>query len=91
MSQTAPRADHLEELDLSVPDLDIQADEEKAGAVLNKLHGVSAVRILEHGIWLSYHPAQITKEAVLTALAQAGFHATTFQDSASGETGSSPV
>ncbi len=78
---------HMEELDLIVLNMDLQADEERAKSLLRKLHGVEAARIIQEGVWIRYNPAQLKKEKVLKVLQEAGFKASLFQDSLSGETG----
>ncbi|MDD5198419.1 MAG: heavy metal-associated domain-containing protein [Terrimicrobiaceae bacterium] len=77
----------LEELDLAIPDMHSTADEVRAGEVLRGLDGVNAVRFVARGALVSYRPASISHEQICEVLRHAGFRATTFQDSASGDVG----
>jgi cation transport ATPase len=81
----------LEELDLSIPDMDVAEAEFRAAEVLRQMPGVDAVRIVERGALVSYRPAGISKEEICEALRRAGFRASTFQDSKTGQTGASSV
>ena len=78
---------HPEELDLMIPDMDSSVAEEQVKAILEKLPGVQAVRLVSGGAWIRYNPVGINKDEICTAIRQSGFRAATFQDSASGETG----
>jgi copper chaperone CopZ len=78
-----------EELDLAVPDMAGEHEVRRGSAALAKLPGIVAVRLVERGVFVRYRPAAITKEEIAEALRQAGFRASTFQDSASGKTGRS--
>lgn len=84
--QEMPDESALEELDIAVHDLDGQEREEEAKAALRSLAGVDAVRIIERGIWLRYRATTVSSAQIVAALRQAGFDATVFQDSATGET-----
>ncbi len=81
----------FEELDLAVPNLNTAEDEARAGEILRKLRGVESVRIIERGIWVSFRPDTIHHQAICDALQKAGYAATVFQDSETGETGSTSV
>lgn len=81
-----PDESALEELDIAVHDLDGQEREEEAKSALRSLAGVDAVRIIERGIWLRYRATTVSSAQIVAALRQAGFDATVFQDSATGET-----
>jgi copper chaperone CopZ len=77
----------LEELDLAIPDMHTTADEAQVGGVLNGLPGVGSVRLVSRGALVHYRPQGISHAQICDALHKAGFRATTFQDSATGETG----
>ncbi|MEO7932272.1 MAG: hypothetical protein ABIT76_03840 [Chthoniobacterales bacterium] len=81
----------FEELDLAVPNLNTAEDEAKAGKILQKLRGVEGVRIIERGIWVSFRPATIHHDAIIDALQKGGYKASLFQDSETGEMGSTSV
>lgn len=81
----------LAELDLSIPGLHVEAEEQRAGTILKNLRGIDSVRFVARGAWISYNASTITKEEICAALRHAGFHASVFQDSKSGEMGSSSV
>lgn len=83
--------EHLEELDLSIPNMRAPEHEAVVGATLRQLPGVVSVRLVEAGALVNYRASAISHEQICDAVRQAGFRASTFQDSATGETGSSPV
>ena len=87
MSSQQSVSDPTEELDLMIPGMDSPVSEERVKAVLEKLPGVRAVRLVSGGAWIRYNPIGIDKDQICTAIRQAGFRAATFQDSATGETG----
>lgn len=76
-----------EEVDLAIPNMHSPADESRAGKILKGLPGVTGVRLIQRGAWVSYHPQAISHSRICGALRQFGFRATTFQDSATGATG----
>jgi hypothetical protein len=80
-----------EEVDLSIPNMHSREDEARAGQILRELPGVTGVRLVQRGAWISYHPETISHNRIGAALRHAGFRASTFQDSATGETHSSSV
>ncbi|HEX8295344.1 MAG TPA: hypothetical protein VF593_03530 [Chthoniobacteraceae bacterium] len=86
---SAPNNGTSEELDLAIPDMSTEADEMQVKAILEKLPGIRAVRLIERGAWIEYNSVGITHEEIRTAIRQAGFRASTFQDSKTGKTGSS--
>jgi hypothetical protein len=83
----APSARPLEELDLAIANLDFPQQEKDLRALLEKMPAVRAVRIQEQGALIQYNPVGTTKDEIVTALSQAGYRVTIFQDSASGQTG----
>jgi hypothetical protein len=85
MSQPQP----LEELDLAIPDMDNPTAEERVAELLRDLPGVQFVRLIERGAFIRYNPVGIKHEQICTTLQNAGFRASTFQDSESGKTGRS--
>ncbi len=80
-----------EEVDLSIPNMHSREDEARAGQILRELPGVTGVRLVQRGAWVSYHPETISHDRIGAALRNGGFRASTFQDSATGETHSSSV
>lgn len=80
-----------EEVDFSIPNRHSTEDEARAGQILRQLPGVTGVRLVQRGAWVSYHPQTITHHGICDALRQGGFRASTFQDSATGETHNSSV
>lgn len=79
--------DHLEELDLAIPDMDTPGAEEQVAKVLKDIPGIGAVLLLERGAFIHYNADAITHEQICDLIRKAGFRASTFQDSESGETG----
>lgn len=77
----------LEELDLAIPDMHDAAAETQVGASLKGLPGISFVRIVPRGAFVRYNPKGIDKDQICTAIRQAGFRASTYQDSKTGATG----
>ena len=77
----------LEELDVAIPDMLTESDEIKAGAALRQLHGVAGVRMVQRGALVSYRASSISKDEICHALRQAGYRASVFQDSKTGQTG----
>lgn len=82
-------APHAEELDLAIPDMDSPTAELAVKASLEKLPGVISVRLLERGAFARYNPNVITKDQICVAVRQAGYRASIFQDSKTGQTGRS--
>jgi len=74
-------------LDLAISDMNTQALEERAAAVLRSLHGVHQTAIIERGANVHYYPAQVSPDRIIQELKSAGLKATLFQDSATGKTG----
>ncbi|MDZ4289767.1 MAG: hypothetical protein U0984_17515 [Prosthecobacter sp.] len=77
----------LKELDLAIANLDFPGQEQELLALLRDLPGVRTVHIQEQGALLQYNPAGTSKDQIIARLRQAGYRATVFQDSATGETG----
>ena len=75
------------ELDLAIPDMDSKTAELAVKASLEQLPGIVNVRLVERGAFARYNPAVITKDQICTAVRQAGYRASVFQDSKSGHTG----
>lgn len=80
-----------EELDLAIPNMDSTGTEKDVRAILEKLPGVNAVRLIERGAWLEYRPSAVSVAEICGVLHRAGFRAGLFQDSQSGRTGKSTV
>ena len=78
---------HPEELDLAIPDMDTETAELAVKNSLAKLPGIVAVRLVQRGAFVRYNPLGITSSEICEAIRQAGFRASTFQDSKSGKTG----
>jgi hypothetical protein len=75
-----------EEVDFSIPNMHSRDEEARAGRILRELPGVTGVRLVQRGAWVSYHPQSISHHRICDALRNGGFRASTFQDSATGET-----
>jgi hypothetical protein len=80
---------HSEELDLAIHDMDSATAENEVQAILKRLPGILAVRIIQRGVWIRYNPGGINKDQIVTAIRQSGFRAATFQDSKTGAIGRS--
>jgi cation transport ATPase len=78
---------HPEELDLAIPDMDSETAERAVQASLEHLPGTISVRLLERGAFVRYNPNVINKDQICIAVRQAGYRASIFQDSKSGQTG----
>jgi len=78
---------HAEELDLAIPDMDSETAELAVKASLEQLPGIISVRLLERGAFARYNPNVINKDQICVAVRQAGYRASVFQDSKSGQTG----
>ena len=76
-----------QELDLAIPDMDSATTEMEVARLLEKLPGVQQIRLVERGAFVRYLAEIITHQQICEVLRRAGFRASTFQDSASGETG----
>jgi hypothetical protein len=79
----------FEELDLAIPDMDTQNAEMQVATLLKGLPGVQHVRLIERGAFVRYNPVGINHEQICITLQNAGYRASTFQDSQSGQTGRS--
>jgi copper chaperone CopZ len=80
---------HAEELDLAIPDMDSEKAETDVKTSLEALPGIISVRLLERGAFARYNPNVINKDQICIAVRQAGYRASIFQDSKSGQTGRS--
>jgi hypothetical protein len=78
---------HPEELDLAIPDMDTETAELNVKASLERLPGMITVRLVERGAFARYNPNVINKDQICIAVRQAGYRASIFQDSKSGQTG----
>lgn len=78
---------HPEELDLAIPDMDSETAELAVKASLEQLPGMINVRLVERGAFARYNPNVINKDQICIAVRQAGYRASIFQDSKSGQTG----
>lgn len=78
---------HPEELDLAIPDMDTETAELDVKASLERLPGVIMVRLVGRGAFARYNPNVINKDQICIAVRQAGYRASIFQDSKSGQTG----
>lgn len=85
--KTESTHNHLEELDLAIPDMDSPTTENQVKVALEKMPGIKSVRLLERGAFIRYHAGSIDKDQICTLIRQAGFRASTFQDSKTGATG----
>jgi hypothetical protein len=83
---TAP-SPPTETLDLAIPDMNTEGAEEQVQIILQQLPAVVSARLVSRGAVVEYNPIGITKEEICTAIRQAGFRPSTFQDSKTGETG----
>lgn len=82
--------DRLEELDLMIDNMETEPQEIEVKKILDGLKGVQEGRVVQGGVWVSYHSAKITMEKICAALQQAGYHAEVFQNSNPPVTGTSP-
>ena len=80
-----------EELDLAILGMDTPAAEKAVLEALEGLSGVVSVRLIERGAFLRYKAETVTKDEICDAVRKAGYRATVFQDSKTGETGSAPA
>ena len=78
---------HAEELDLTIPDMDSGQAEEDVKASLERLRGLVSMRLVERGAFVRYNPNVITKDEICIAVRQAGYRASVYQDSKTGQTG----
>lgn len=81
----------LEQLDLSIPNMDTGMAESAVSGLLSRLPGVNNVRLIERGAWIEYDSSGISAPHIVSMLHRAGFRAGMFQDSKSGHMGSSNV
>ena len=80
---------HAEELDLSIPDMDSKTAELAVKVSLEQIPGMISVRLFERGAFARYSPNAINKDQICTAVRQAGYRPSIFQDSKTGQTGRS--
>ncbi len=80
----------MEELDLMIDNMETESQEEEVKKILDGLRGVRDGRVVQGGVWVSYHAASITMEKICAALQKAGYHAGVFQNSNPPVTGTSP-
>ena len=72
---------HPEELDLAIPDMDSPTAENAVKQSLEQLPGIISVRLMERGAFARYKPNVISQDEICTAVRQAGYRASIFQDS----------
>ncbi|GAT34815.1 hypothetical protein DB345_04565 [Spartobacteria bacterium LR76] len=77
----------FDELDLMIPELHDPEQEARAGAALRGISGIESVRFVTGGALVTYRADSVSKDEICHTLRQAGFRASTFQDSFSGATG----
>lgn len=82
--------DSLEELDLMIDNMEIESQEIEVKKILDGLRGVQEGRVVQGGVWISYHSSQTSMEKICAALQKAGYHAGVFQNSNPPVTGTSP-
>jgi hypothetical protein len=87
--KTKTQTEIEEDLDLAIPDMNTEQEQRRGSQALASLPGIVSVRMTERGAFVRYRPFAITKEQISTALRQAGFRASVFQDSESGQSGRS--
>lgn len=87
---SAAPGDRLEELDLMIDNMETEAQEVEVKKILDRLPGVQEGRVVQGGVWVSYHSARISMEKICAALQKAGYHAGVFQNSNPPVTGTSP-
>ena len=80
---------HAEEVDLAIPDMDSETAEMAVKVSLRNLPGIIRVLLVGRGAFASYDPTAITKDQICAAVRQAGYRASVFQDSKTGQTGRS--
>jgi cation transport ATPase len=74
-----------EELDLAIPNMRFPEDERQVEHLLRNIIGITAVRIVQSGALVSYQPQTLSHDKICAQLRNAGYRATTFQDSRTGE------
>ncbi|OYW15255.1 MAG: hypothetical protein B7Z50_01975 [Sphingomonadales bacterium 12-62-5] len=84
------REDSLEELDLMIDNMETAAQEQEVKKILDGLRGVQEGRVVQGGVWVSYHSATTSMEKICAALQKAGYNAGVFQNSNPPVTGTSP-
>ncbi|MDB6155202.1 MAG: hypothetical protein JWL90_3655 [Chthoniobacteraceae bacterium] len=77
----------LDELDLMIPDMDSESAEAQVKGILEKLPGIQGVRLVQRGAFIRYDAQTMNHEQICAMIRQAGFRASTFQDSKTGKTG----
>jgi copper chaperone CopZ len=78
---------HAEELDLAIPDMDSETAELAVKTSLQNLPGIIRVLLVGRGAFAHYDPNAINKDQICSAIRQAGYRASVFQDSKTGQTG----
>jgi len=80
---------HVEELDLTIPDMDAEAARMVVKASLKPLPGIIGVMFVGRGAFIRYNPNTINEDQICAAVLQAGYRASVLQDSKTGQTGQS--
>jgi hypothetical protein len=78
-----------EEVDLAIPNIHTEEAVKRGSGALSGLPGILGVRVIERGAFVRYDPKSTTKDEICHAFEQAGFRASVFQDSRTGDTGQS--
>jgi len=76
-----------EELDLAIPDMDSPGASNQVAALLKDIPGILQIRLVKRGAFIRYQPSVIDHARICALIRQAGFRASTFQDSETGDTG----
>ena len=77
----------VEEVDLAIPDMDTITAEAQVAGLLQDVPGIVHARLSGRGAFIRYRPSVIDHQTICALIRQGGFRASTFQDSATGETG----
>lgn len=80
----------MEELDLMIHNMETEFQEAEVKKILEGLRGVQDGRVVQGGVWVSYHSGSITMKEICEALQKAGYNAKVFQNSNPPVTGTSP-
>ena len=77
----------VEEVDFAIPDMDSITAEAQVAGLLQDVPGIVHARLSGRGAFIRYRPDIIDHERICALIRQGGFRASTFQDSATGDTG----
>ena len=78
---------HAEDPDMPISDLDLGIAELEVKTSLENLPGIIGVLLVGRGAFIRYNPKAINEDQICSAVGQAGYRASVFQEANTGQAG----